>query len=183
MTSPKYKKGIVGEVNDLEKQVKTIDNLIRSGRLVVDMLQGTAAMDSYLWIYYTRTDAMMEGFCIMLRRWINFQRSWKKGELLRMIEEGAYSNIQEDELKELAKQKQYPIAMTGRVSPTLLRPEKISSELSNEQKQQYLTEYVNNRYCLWPDAAPLLVLCIGTQSEVIASVEHRPNHLTYNPHE
>lgn len=179
----KYKKSIVGEVNELEKHVKAIDNHIKSGRLVVDMLQGTAAMDSYLWIYFTRTDDMMKGFCIMLRRWINFQRSWKKGELLRMVEEGAYASIQEDELKELAKQKQHPLVMTARVSPTLLDPEKISGSLSDEQKEQYLSEYVNNRYCLWPDAAPVLVLCIGTKGNVVASVEQVASTLKYNPHE
>lgn len=178
-----YKKGAVGEVNDLEKHVKAIDGHIQSGRLVVDMLQGTAAMDSYLWIYYTRTDDMMKGFCIMLRRWINFQRSWKKGELLRMVEEGAYASIQKDELKELAKQKNYPMIMTGRVSPTLLDPEKISGPMSDEQKKQYLSEYVNNRYCLWPDAAPVLVMCIGVKGDLIASVEQQSNSIKYNPHE
>lgn len=179
----KNKKSIVGEVNDLGKQVKAIDNHIQSGRLVVDMLQGTAAMDSYLWIYFTRTDDMIKGFCIMLRRWINFQRSWKKGELLRMVDEGAYHSIKEEELKELAKQKQHPLVMTSRVSPTLLDPDKISGSLSEEQKKQYLSEYVNNRYCLWPDAAPVLVLCIGTKGNVIASVEQVASTLKYNTHE
>lgn len=126
---------------------------------------------------------MMEGFCIMMRTWINFQRSWKKGELLRMIEEGAYSELQEAELKELAKQKQYPLAMAGRLSPALLDPDKITASMSDEQKAQYLSEYVCNRYCLWPDAVPVLVLCIGVKGDVIASVEHKSNSLIYNPHE
>ena len=178
-----YKKGIVGEVDDLSKHVSAIDNLIKNEALVVDMLQGTAAMEPHLWIYYSKSDKMMQGFCIMLRRWINFQRSWKKGELLRMIESGTYSGIQEAELKELAKQKQYPIAMTGRLSPSLLQPEKLNGNLSDEQKKQYLTEYVNNRYCLWPDAAPVLVLCISMKGEVIASVEQKSNSLKFNPHE
>lgn len=184
MSQPKYKKGEAVAVDELEKQVKAIDNHITSGRLVVDMLQGTAAMDSYLWIYYTKTDKLMHGFCIMLRAWINFQRSWKKGELLRMVEEDAFQGIAEDELKELAKQKKHPEAMKARVSPTLLNPDKLSEERTKEQKKQYLEEYINNRYCLWPDAAPVLVLCIGTEGNLIASVEQTvvPSRLNFKSH-
>lgn len=185
MVTPKYKKGAAVQVDSLEKQVKAIDHLIASGRLVVDMLQGTAAMDSYLWLYYAQKDELMHGFCLMLRQWINFQRSWKKGELLRMVEEGAYTHIRENELMELAKQKQYPIALTGRVSPTLLRPEKLKGNLSDEQKKEYLEEYVCARYCLWPDAAPVLIVCIGNDGKVVASVEqvNQPSNIRYQAHD
>lgn len=185
MITPKYKKGAAVQVDSLERQVKAIDLLIESGRLVVDMLQGTAAMDSYLWLYYTQKDELMHGFCLMLRRWLNFQHSWKKGELLRMVEEGAYSHIQEDELKELANQKQYPIALTGRVSPTLLRSEKLSGNMSDGQKKEYLEEYIHARYCLWPDAAPILVVCVGNDGKVVASVEqvNQPSNIRYQAHD
>lgn len=185
MAKPKYNSGIAVAADSLEKQVKAIDNLIKSGRLVVDMLQGTAAMDSYLWIYYTKDDKLMQGFCIMLRTWINFQRSWKKGELLRMTEEGAFQYIAEDELKMSASQKHQPAAMTGRVSPAMIRHEKLSEECTDEQKRMYLEEYINSRYCLWPDAAPVLVLCIGNDGRLIGSVEHTstPSTIHYKSHE
>ena len=185
MAKPKYNRGIAVAVDSVEKQVKAIDNLITSGRLVVDMLQGTAAMDSYLWIYYTQDDKLMQGFCIMLRTWINFQRSWKKGELFRMMEEGSFQYIAEDELKMLANQKQHPAAMMGRVSPSMLRTEKLSEERTDEQKRMYLEEYINSRYCLWPDAAPVLVLCIGNDGKLIGSVEHTstPPTIYYKSHE
>lgn len=184
MVQPKYNRGIAVAADSVEKQVKAIDNLIQSGRLVVDMLQGTAAMDSYLWVYYTQEDKLMQGFCVMLRTWINFQRSWKKGELLRMMEEGAFQHIAEDELQMLAKQKQHPAAMMGRVSPTVLQSEKISKERTDEQKRMYLEEYINSRYCLWPDAAPVLVLCIGHDGKLIGQVEQTsvPSSINYKCH-
>ena len=185
MAKPKYNRGIAVAVDSVEKQVKAIDTLITSGRLVVDMLQGTAAMDSYLWIYYTQDDKLMQGFCIMLRTWINFQRSWKKGELLRMMGEGTFQHIAEEELKMSANQKQHPAAMMGRVSPSILQAEKLSEERTDEQKLMYLGEYINSRYCLWPDAAPVLVLCIGNDGKLIGSVEHTstPPTIYYKSHE
>lgn len=185
MSKPKYNKGEAVVVDSLEKQVAAIDNLIRSGRLLVDMLQGTAAMDSYLWIYYTHSDELMNGFCVMLRSWINFQRSWKKGELLRMMEDGAFAHIAQDELNTLSQQKGYPEGMKNRVSPALLRPEKLSEDRTHEQKKQYLEEYINSRYCLWPDAAPILVLCIGAQGNPVALVEqtNQPMNLKYDSYE
>ena len=172
------------DVVNLEKHVTAIDNLIADGKLVVDMFQGTAAMDTYTWLYYSDKDQLMLGFCVMLRKWINFQRSWKKGELLRMIEEGNYQYLAEDEIETLAKQKTIHESMKNRVFPILLQREKLSGNLSDEQKRQYLTEYVNSRYCLWPDAAPVLVLCIGTNGNLIASVEQFSQSLKYDtPHE
>ena len=155
----------------LEKQVTAIDNLIESEQLMVDMLQGTAGMSSYLWIYYTQSDELMQGFCTMIRTWINFQRSWKKGELLRMVEEGAFLNLAESELTDMTANNSMPEAMKGRLSPTQLRIEKLEEGMSDEQKKQYLEEYINSRYCIWPSAAPIAVICIGHKGEVIASVE------------
>lgn len=185
MVQPKYNKGIAKVADSVEKQVKAIDNLIHSGHLVADMLQGTAAMDSYLWIYYTQDDKLMQGFCIMLRTWINFQRSWKKGELLRMVEEGAYEHIAEDELQMIVKQKNLPEAMMRRVAPAVLHPEKLSGERTDEQKRMYLEEYINSRFCLWPDAAPILVLCIGHDGKLIGKVEQTsvPSTINYQSHE
>lgn len=185
MVKPKYPKANIPAADRLEKNVKAIDNLIHSGRLFVDMLQGTAAMDSYLWLYYNQQDKLMEGMCVMLRDWINFQRSWKKGELLRLIEEGAYSHIQANELQELCEQRKYPSAMEGKLRPTPLRTDKLSGTASDEQKKQYLREYVNSRYCLWPDAAPLTVLCIGSKGQLTASVEqtNQPPRINYHSHE
>ena len=184
MVQPKYNRGIAVAADSVEKQVKAIDNLIQSSRLVVDMLQGTAAMDSYLWVYYTQDDKLMQGFCIMLRTWINFQRSWKKGELFRLMEEGAFNHIAEDELRMLAKQKQHPAAMMGRVSPTVLQSEKLSEGRTDEQKRMYLEEYINSRYCLWPDAAPVLVLCIGHDGKLIGTLEQTsvPSNINYQRH-
>ena len=180
MNKLKYKRDKAETTDSLEKQVAAIDNLIQSGRLVVDILQGTAAMDSYLWIYYTQDDKLMEGFCLMLRSWINFQRSWKKGELLRMLEERAFDGIAEEELKSMNEMKKYPSAMNGRVSPTPLRPDQLSSTRTTEQKQKYLEEYITHRYCLWPDAAPILVLCIGNNGQLICSVEQTTTPLSLN---
>ena len=183
MNKPKYK-GIAAHADTLGKEIKAIDNLITS-HLVVDMLRGTAAMDSYLWIYYSKDDKLMQGFCIMLRQWINFQRAWKKGELLRMIEEGQYSFIGENELSELCEQKKFPVELKDRISPTPLKPERLSQSGNEEQKKQYLEEYVNSRYCPWPDAAPILVLCIGTDGSALASVEQtiRPSRLNFQAYE
>lgn len=171
-------------IDSQEKQVKAIDNLIQSSRLVVDMLLGTAAMDSYLWLYYSRQDKLMHGFCLMLRTWINFQRSWKKGELLRMVDEGCFTRIREEELLETIEQKKYPKAMQSSISPTRLNAEKMMLG-SEEQRRQYLEEYIQQRYCLWPDAAPVSVVCIGTNGELIASVEQttKPSSINWKAYE
>ena len=179
----KYYQGDAERVDQFEKEINAIDKHIESGRLVVDHLRGTAAMDSYLWIYYTRTDKMMQGFCMLIRQWINFQRSWKKGELLRMIQEGSYDGIRENELKEMLEQQKFPIAVNNGISPTNLSEDKIDNH-SDEQKRRYLEEYVNARYCLWPNVAPILVACVGNDGKVIASVEQtqHPSRINFNNH-
>ena len=185
MVQPKYNKGIAVDADSLERQLKSIDNLIEKGMLVVDMLQGTAAMNSHVWNYYMQNDKMTHGFCIMLRSWINFQRSWKKGELLQMTEDGSFNRIAEDEIEMLAKQAKHPSVMTGRVSPSVLRTDKLSDDKSDEQKRMYLKEYITNRYCLWPDAAPILLVCIGVEGKAIATLEQTtvPSQLNYQWHE
>lgn len=178
----KYYKGDAERVDQFEKEINAIDKHIESGRLVVDILRGTAAMDSYLWIYYNRTEKMIQGFCMLIRQWVNFQRSWKKGELLRMVQEGSYDGIKENELKELLEQKKFPSEVANRISPSNLNEEKMGN--SEEQKKRYLEEYVNSRYCLWPDVAPILVLCVGNDGNVIASIEQtqHPSRINFNNH-
>lgn len=185
MSKPKYPKDAVERTAELEKQVKAVDNLIKSSRLLVNMLQGTAAMDSYLWNYYSQSEAMMHGFCLMLRTWINFHRSWKKGELLRLIEEGKYNDLTANELKEYTETAKLPAYMAGFFPPTLLRRDKLSDEYGEEQKKRYLEEYVNSRYCLWPNAAPIHVACISTQGKVIVTLEQTevPLSMHYTIHE
>lgn len=178
MVKPKYKRGPAVQVDKLEKSVKTIDTLISSGRLHVDMLQGAAAMDSYLWLYYNQSDKMMQGFCLMLRTWINFQRAWKKGELLRLLNTGFYEQFITQETSGSTSSLMADIP--NRVSPPTLPLTKILTA-TEEQKHRYMDEYIRGRYCPWPDAAPLLVVCIDSEGKAVCSVEQSciPSSLNY----
>lgn len=171
----------VEQVGWVEKQVKAIDELIDSGRLVVDMVQGTAAIDSCLYIYYNRPDddKLMMGFCQMLRTWIKFQRAWKKGELLRLLDEGAYNRIAMEELTDMIAQKHHHPLMKQKIAPPTLDAEKLKKD--EVQLKAYLEEYINGRYCPWPDSAPILVVCIDSQGNGIATIEqtNTPLHLKH----
>lgn len=74
-----------------QKQVNSIDKLIEIGYVLIDMKTPLVSIDPYIHLYYTQTvkgddTALYQGFCTMLRTWINFQRARKKGDLLRMLD-------------------------------------------------------------------------------------------------
>lgn len=83
--------GALRSIDFMERQVKIIDFFIEEGSMVVDMHAALASIDTRL---YARIfmqgdeDLLLSGLCSMLRSWIDFQRAWKKGDLLRMLEAG-----------------------------------------------------------------------------------------------
>lgn len=154
------------------KQIATIDRHIEQGYLMVDMVNAVVSIDPYLHIYYQQAiqgddTKLYRGFCLMLRLWINYQRAYKKGELLRLLEEGCYDTISTREMADIANRKPFrPCMQKLSEAPTLP-----SSTLSLEERQAWLEQYIEKRYGTLSDTTPLLIIVIDNEGNTIATVE------------
>lgn len=96
------------DIDEYYKGIRAIDKLMESGVLNIDFLRGVATLESYLHLYLLNDDLKNDNddkaykdLCYMIRMWINHQRAYKKGDLLRMIDE---KKISPDKEKGILKQ-------------------------------------------------------------------------------
>lgn len=162
----------VSLVEQQHKQIAAIDKLIAQGYLTVDIVNGIAAISPTLHGYYLQTidgdeTKLYRGFCLMLRLWINFQRAYKKGDLLRMFEEGDYDGINHRELAEAANRRPLDTDKHKQIeAPSLPSP-----TLSPEERREWLETYIKKRYGPLDDTAPLHIVAVGSTGRFIATVD------------
>lgn len=165
------RKGAVAHIEQQHKQIAAISRLIEHGWLMVDMATGIIAIDPYLHTYYQQSiqgdeTKLYRGFCQMLRLWINFQRAFKKGDLLRMIDEGDYDGISNRELAEATNRKPFITDSKGNRIPSSLP----SPDLTIEERHAWLEQYIEQRYGNYADTEPLKIIVIGSNGKPIVEI-------------
>ena len=85
-------------IENWSKQIEAIQSLIDSNQIIIDFLEAKVVIENKTFMQYRHTlqtdeqnDKLFNGFCVMIRTWINFQRAFKKGSLEKITDEN--SNI------------------------------------------------------------------------------------------
>lgn len=161
----------IAHLEQQQKQIAAISRLIEHGWLLIDMSAGVVGVDPFLHTYYQQSiqgddTKLYRGFCQMLRLWINFQRAFKKGELLHMLEEGVYDEITTKELAEMTNHKPFFTKTKEDKEP----PSLPSSEMKIDERRAWLEKYINQRYGNFADAEPLQIIVIGSKGQPIVKV-------------
>lgn len=161
----------VTHLEQQQKQIVAISRLIEHGWLLIDMSSGVVGIDSFLHTYYQQSiqgddTKLYRGFCQMLRLWINFQRAFKKGELLHMLKEGAYDEITTKELAEITNHNPFFTKTQGHKEISPLP----SSEMNIDERRTWLEKYINQRYGNFADTDPLQIIVIGSKGQPIIKI-------------
>lgn len=142
--------------------------LVKEGRAVVNILTGVAAISRDVYLYVDKPvdgdgNKALRGLCRMFREYINFQRSWKQGDLKRMIDAGEYDRVLEDDERISALLSEYTDQTQAHVEPLKL-PEDISL------RRSFLSSMITARYSLLEDCEPLKLLVVNPEGKLLLAV-------------
>lgn len=128
------------------RSVRAIDNLIKAGMAEVDILTCTAMITPYAYIFFAcsraneeESEKCLQGFFLLLRRWINWQRTMKREHLMSLYKDGAFDEVEDIEMLFQTKE---------RIPPTLsdyLSPKKILDAGEEREKREENGEKQNQK--------------------------------------
>lgn len=153
--------------------VRGASSLVKEGRAVVNILTGVVAISRDVYLYFDKPvdgdeTKALRGLCRMFREYINFQRSWKQGDLKRMIEAGDYDRVIEDDERLSSLLSEYESFANSRLEP-LKMPQDMMI------RRSVLSSMVTARYSLMEDCEPLRMLVVNPEGKLLLAMTDLAN--------
>lgn len=128
----------IKNIDRWKKQIEAIQSLVDSNQLIIDFLKAKVVIGNPLFMYYRHAleteeenDKLFNGFCVMIRTWINFQRGFKRGSIEKILDEDSHlkTSINPDNLKALQDDEMLSFVVIGTDHTPLLFVEQIQKGL------------------------------------------------------
>ena len=161
------------------RYIHAIDKHIKMGMITIDIIHSLVVVDSYTHLYYSRPypndpDKMYKGFCQMIRLWINYQRSVKLGDLMRMVEDGDFDHITTRELEDRKILSNYTSIL-----PHPIKNINLPTDDDINSIRQFHIQYIQETYRPLADNDPIYIVAIDTKGRpfVVIHEEGIPSQL------